>query len=78
MGMHRRIVALEGRARRANALGEPSPSSSAARGRMREHLDRLAALRRDELDEEEREEVEAVNSAIRRRLDGLKGEGGKL
>lgn len=72
MGMHRRIVALEGLARR-----QPSPElrSSAARGRMREHLDRLAALRRDELDEEEREEVEAVNSAIRRRLDGLKGEG---
>ena len=72
MGMHRRIAALEGLARR-----QPSPSSSAARGRMREHLDRLAALSRDELDEEEREEVEAVNSAIRRRLDELKGEGGR-
>ncbi len=76
MGMLRRIAALEGLARRANALGEPLPSSSTARGRMREHLDRLAALRRDELDEEEREEVEAVNSAIRRRLDELKGGGG--
>ena len=69
----RRIEALERRAR------ERAPETSGrgeARERMREHLDRLVALRRGELSEEEEAEVRAVDAAIRRRMAEMRGEGG--
>lgn len=69
MGVHRRIEALEGLARR-----QPSPASSAARERMVEHLSRLAALRRGELGPEEAAEVEAVGDAVRKRRTFDRGE----
>ncbi len=48
---------------------------SEARRRMEEHLDRLAALRRGELSEEEAAEVEATDAAIESRMAAIRGEG---
>jgi hypothetical protein len=45
---------------------------------MTEHLDRVAALRRGELDHEEAAEVAAVNAAFESRLARIRGEGGLL
>jgi hypothetical protein len=45
---------------------------------MREHLARVAALRRGELGPEEVAEVEAVNAAFKGRLAQIRGEGGLL
>lgn len=70
MSISRRLEALEEKIR-------PHPvhaGSSAARERMREHLDRIAALRRGESSEEEEAEVEAVSAAVERRLDEIRGE----
>jgi hypothetical protein len=67
----RRLEALEGR-----MLWQRRPESStasSARERMKAHLDRLAALRRGELSEEEAAEVEALNAAFRRRLAAIRG-----
>ena len=69
--VHKRLEDLEGRQRQASPR-----RSSDARRRMKEHLDRLAALRRGELGEEEAAEVEATNTAIERRIAQIRGEGG--
>jgi hypothetical protein len=42
---------------------------------MTEHLGRVAALRRGELDHEEAAEVEAANAAFKSRLAQIRGEG---
>jgi hypothetical protein len=42
---------------------------------MREHLGRVAALRRGELGPEEAAEVEAMSAAIKSRLAQIRGEG---
>jgi hypothetical protein len=54
---------------------EAKQHQSDARRHMREHLDRIAALRRDELDAEEAAEVEAVNAAFESRLVEMRGRG---
>jgi hypothetical protein len=74
VSMARRLEILEEQARRQREAA-PRPSGW-ARERMREHLDRLAGLRRSELDSEQAAEVEATDSAIRERLTALRGEGG--
>ncbi len=66
--IHRRLEALE-------AHTPPAPRSSDARRRMTEHLDRLAALRRGELSEEEAAEVRATNAALQERLARFPGRG---
>jgi hypothetical protein len=72
MSTNRRLERLEREAQER----APEPSGrSEARERMREHLDRLVALRRGELSEEEGAEVRAANAAIRRRMAELRGEG---
>jgi len=43
---------------------------------MTEHLDRVAALRRGELDAEEAAGVEAVNADFKGRLVAIRGRGG--
>jgi hypothetical protein len=48
---------------------------SDARRHMTEHLDRIAALRRGELDAEESAEVEALNAAFESRLAEIRGRG---
>lgn len=68
--LERRLEALEGRV----PAPEP-PSKSEARERMKAHLDRVAALRRGELDPEETAEVEALTADIMRRLAQHRGEG---
>jgi hypothetical protein len=54
------------------------PHQSDARQHMREHLARVAALRRGELDPEQAAEVEAANAAFKGRLAHIRGEGGLL
>ncbi|MDP9410793.1 MAG: hypothetical protein M3R38_10890 [Actinomycetota bacterium] len=61
-----RLKALEART-------PPTPCPSDARRRMTEHLDRLAALRRGELSEEEAAEVRATNAALEERLASRRG-----
>jgi len=45
---------------------------------MTEHLGRVAAVRRGELDNEEAADVAAVNAAFEGRLARIRGEGGLL
>ena len=71
--MRRRLEALEEKAR----FRRRDPSSK-ARERMVEHLDRLAKLRRGDLDPGEAAEVRATDAALRSRLAmkrGTRGEG---
>ena len=44
---------------------------------MVEHLDRMAKLKRGELEPEEAAEVEALNALLQRRLASRRGEGGR-
>ena len=78
MSMRRRLVALEDRAMPRQHVPEAKPHQSEARRHMREHLVRVAALRRGELGLEEAAEVEAVNAAFKGRLARIRGEGGLL
>lgn len=65
--VRRRLERLEGRI--------PKPASgSEAREHMREHLDRVARLRRGELDAEEEAEVRAASAAVERRMAEVRGE----
>ena len=73
MTMRRRLEALEDRVRRH--ISEAKLHQSDARRHMTEHLGRVAALRRGELDPEEAAEVEAVNAAFEGRLAQIRGEG---
>ena len=75
MNTRRRLEALEARALPSRSAPEAKPSD--ARRRMVEHLNWLAALRRDELGPEEAVEVEALNAVIEGRLAELRGEGGR-
>jgi hypothetical protein len=73
-GLQRRLRSLE-----AAKLVPPPRPPSRARERMREHLDRVAAMRRGELEPEQAADVEAESDALRRRLAqsrGYRGEGG--
>jgi len=69
-----RLEALEGRVQVRQRGQEGSPQ---ARARMLEHLDRVAALRRGDLDPEEAAEVEAISAAVGSRLVSRRGEGGR-
>ena len=71
-GIHRRIDALEERARQRRP-----PRSSEARERMKRHLARLAAWRRGRLSEGDALEVEAELAALGDRLARRRGEGGR-
>ena len=75
MSMRRRLEALEERAMPRRHFPEAKPHQSDARRHMREHLGRVAALRRGELGPEEAAEVEAVSAAIKSRLAQIRGEG---
>jgi len=76
--MRRRLKALEERAMTRQHVREAMLQQSDARRYMMEHLDRVAALRRGELDHEEAAEVAAVNAAFESRLARIRGEGGLL
>jgi hypothetical protein len=70
MNLRRRLEDLERLPPRT-----PRGPSAQARGRMREHLDRVAALRRGELGPEGAADVEATSAALERRLASGRGEG---
>ncbi len=72
MNLQRRLQSLEER------VSPPQSSvASPARERMREHLDKVAALRRGELDPLEAAEVEAENDAIERRMTEIREDRGE-
>ena len=73
--MRRRLKALEEQAMPRQHVTEAKLHQSDARQRMRDHLGRVAALRRGELGPEEAAEVEAVSAAIEGRLAQIRGEG---
>jgi hypothetical protein len=72
VSVRRRLEALEGQAQFRPRVPE---GSREARERMVEHLERVAALRRGELDPEEAAEVEAITTAVQARLASRWGEG---
>jgi len=76
LSLERRLELLEDRAKRF--VAEAKGHQSDARRHMREHLARVAALRRGELGPEEAAEVEAFNVAFKGRLARIRGEGGLL
>jgi hypothetical protein len=78
MSLRRRIEILEEQAMPRQHVTEAKPDQSDARQHMREHLARVAALRRGELDPEQAAEVEAVSAAFESRLAQIRGEGGLL
>jgi hypothetical protein len=73
--MRRRLKALEEQAMPRQHVTEAKLHQSDALQRMRDHLGRVAALRRGELGPEEAAEVEAVSAAIEGRLAQIRGEG---
>ena len=78
MSMRRRIEVLEEQGKPRQHVPEAEPHQSDARRHMREHLARVAALRRGELGPEEAAEVEAVKAAFKDLLARIRGEGGLL
>lgn len=70
MTVKRRLERLEDRI----PAPEP-PGRSEARGRMRDHLGRVARLRRGELSAEEEAEVRTMSEAVQRRIAESRGEG---
>lgn len=74
MSMRRRLEALEERAMPRRQVPEAKLRHSDARRHMREHLGRVAALRRGELGLEEAAEVEAIKAAFESRLARIRGE----
>jgi hypothetical protein len=69
VSVRRRLENLEERAMPRRHIPEAKlRQCDASRQKMREHLDRIAALRRGELDTEEAAEVEAVNAAFEGRI----------
>ena len=68
MGMSRRLEALEEQVLKRAPEGSPD-----TRRRMKEHLDRIAELRRGGATVENNDELAAVREAVRRRRD--RGEG---
>jgi len=75
VSVRRCIEALEVHAMPRRRDPEPKVPRSNVRRRMREHLERVAALRRGELDPEEAAEVEALTTAVQARLASGWGEG---
>jgi hypothetical protein len=75
--MRRRLEALEERATPRRHVPEAKLHQSDARRHMTEHLGRVAALRRGELNSEEAAEVEADNAAFESRLAQIRGEVGR-
>jgi hypothetical protein len=75
VSVRRRLESLEERAMQRQHVTEAKLRQSDARRHMREHLGRVAALRRGELGPEEAAEVEAVSAAIKSRLVQIRGEG---
>jgi hypothetical protein len=72
VSIRRRLKALEAHS------PDPEPSDrSEVRARMKESLDRIARLRRGELDPEEAAEVEREAAAVERRMAQRRGEGGR-
>jgi hypothetical protein len=76
--MRRRLEELEKRAMPRKQVLEAKGRQSEARRHMREHLARVAALRRGELDPEQVAEVEAVSAAFEGQRARIRGEGGLL
>ena len=70
MGLSRRLEALEGQVLRRAPEGSPD-----TRRRMKEHLDRIAELRRGDATVENNAELKAMSAAIRGRLAAIRGEG---
>jgi hypothetical protein len=77
VSMRRRLEALEEQAMPRRQVPEAKPHQSDARRHMRQHLGRVAALRRGELGPEEAAEVEAASAAFESRLAQIRGEGGR-
>jgi hypothetical protein len=75
VSMRYRLEAFEERAMLRRRVPEAKLCQSDARRHMTEHLGRVAALRRPELDPEEAAEVEAVNAVFEGRLAQIRGEG---
>jgi len=78
VSMRRRLKTLEERAMTRRLVPEAKLPRPDARRHMREHLARVAALRRGELGPEEAAKVEAVSAAFKGRLAQIRGEGGLL
>jgi hypothetical protein len=78
VSMRRRLETLEEQAKPRQHVPEAKPHQSDARRHMKEHLARVAALRRGELDPEQAAEVEAESAAFEARLARIRGEGGLL
>ena len=78
MSVRSRLESLEERAMQRQHVTEAKQHQSDARRRMRDHLGRVAALRRGELGPKEAVEVEAINAAFEDRLSRIRGEGGLL
>jgi hypothetical protein len=78
VSVRRRIEVLEEQAKPRQHVPEAKLHQSAARRHMREHVARVAELRRGELDPEQAAEVEAVSAAFKGRLARIRGEGGLL
>ncbi len=70
MSLQRRLEALEGRAGQRAPEGSPD-----TRRRMKEHLDRIAELRRGGATFENNAELRAVGEAVERRRREIRGEG---
>ena len=75
MSIRHRLEALEERAIPRRHVPEAQLRQSDAHRHMREHLGRVAAVRRGELGPEEAAEVEAVSAAFESRLVRMWGEG---
>jgi hypothetical protein len=78
VSVRRRLETLEERAMPRQHVPDVKLRQSDARRHMREHLARVAALRRGELGPEEAAEVAAVNAAFESRLARIRGEGSLL
>ena len=75
MSVRSRLEVLEARA--MSSRDAPDAKRSDARRRMVEHLDRMARLKRGELEPEEAAEVEAYTAAVERQFALRRGEGGR-
>jgi hypothetical protein len=77
MSMRRCLETLEKRAMPRRHVPDVKLRQSDARRHMREHLGRVAALRRGELGPEEAAEIEAVSAAFEGRWGQIRGEDGR-
>ena len=77
MSVRRRIEILEEQAKPRRHVPEAKLPQFDARRHMREHLNRVAALRRGDLGPEEATRVETMSAAVESRFASRRGEGGR-